>query len=95
MTTRHNAIPEGSDAQVLVDIDLSILGASPERFDEYERQVREEYAWVPDDVFRHVRKGILEEFLTRPSIFNTRFFRDRLEQQARTNLARSIRALAA
>ena len=43
----------------------------PNDFDEYERQVREEYAWVPDPVFRQVRKGILEEFVARPAIFST------------------------
>ena len=41
MTTCHNALPETQDEQVLVDIDLAILGAAPERFDEYETQVRE------------------------------------------------------
>ena len=41
MATLHNAVPVGSDAAVLVDIDLAILGAEVERFDEYEIQVRE------------------------------------------------------
>lgn len=40
MVTRHAASPTGTDAKVLVDVDLSILGAEPQRFDEYERQVR-------------------------------------------------------
>ncbi len=93
MSTRHAALPAGADAQLLVDVDLSILGASAERFDEYERQIREEHAWVPDLLFRSERQRILEEFLARPSIFSTRTFRDRLESQARTNLARSIAAL--
>ena len=52
MATRHAAVPRGPDEEVLVDIDLSILGAAPARFDEYERQVRAEYAWVPDFLFR-------------------------------------------
>lgn len=44
MATRHKAVPRGTDAELLVDVDLSILGAAPERFDQYEKQVREEYA---------------------------------------------------
>ena len=47
MVTRHDAIPRGMDESILVDVDLSILGASPDRFDEYEQQVRQEYSWVP------------------------------------------------
>jgi predicted metal-dependent HD superfamily phosphohydrolase len=55
MVTRHAAVPDGIDAQVLVDADLSILGAEPARFQEYEAQVRSEYAWVPDATFRSTR----------------------------------------
>jgi predicted metal-dependent HD superfamily phosphohydrolase len=42
MATTHDAVPVGTDAEVLVDIDLGILGAEPGRFDDYELQVREE-----------------------------------------------------
>jgi predicted metal-dependent HD superfamily phosphohydrolase len=95
MATRHKAVPSGTDAEILVDIDLSILGAAPERFDQYERQVREEYAWVPHFLFRRERKAILKEFLARPRIFSTTHFRDRYEQQARSNIERSLERLDA
>jgi predicted metal-dependent HD superfamily phosphohydrolase len=92
MATRHQAVPSGADAELLVDVDLSILGAAPERFDEYERQIREEYAWVPGFVFRRKRAQILEGFLARSAIFSTAHFRSRYERQARENLLRSLRA---
>jgi predicted metal-dependent HD superfamily phosphohydrolase len=91
MSTRHDAAPSGTDEKILVDVDLSILGAAPERFDEYERQVREEYRWVPEPVFRVRRRSILKEFLERPTIFNTRTFIDAYEAQARANIERSQR----
>lgn len=91
MATRHAAVPQDNDAKVLVDVDLSILGESPERFDEYEGQVREEYSWVPEFLFKRERRKILEEFLARPVIFNTNPFRERYEAQARVNLERSLR----
>ena len=94
LVTRHAAMPESEDQKLLVDIDLSILGAAQDRFDEYERQVRQEYAWVDDALFRSVRSKILQEFLARPAIYSTTTFRDRLEQPARENLKRSIAALA-
>ncbi len=93
MVTRHRARPEGTDAKILVDIDLSILGAPSERFDEYERQVREEYAWVPGLLFRRKRRQILEEFIARPRIFNTDSFVESHEAQARSNLQRSLEKL--
>ena len=95
MATRHKAVPRGTDAEILVDVDLSILGAAPERFDQYERQVREEYAWVPEFVFRRERKAILKEILARSRIFSTTRFRDRYEQQARSNIERSLERLGA
>lgn len=90
MATRHDATPVKPDEQVLVDIDLSILGADAARFDEYEAQVREEYAWVPGFVFKRQRREILQGFLDRPSIYATAQFKNQLEKKARVNLARAI-----
>ncbi len=94
MSTAHDAVPGSLDERILVDVDLSILGAPPERFDEYERQIREEYAWVPEQEFRAKRRAILAQFLARPRIFATRSFLERYEASARANLARSMHALA-
>ena len=93
MATRHDAQPVGPDACVLVDVDLSILGAEPLRFDEYERDVRQEYGWVPTPVFRRERRKILRSFLERPQIFQTPPMHAAREQRARANLARSLRKL--
>ena len=90
MKTCHDALPETQDEQVLVDIDLAILGASDARFDDYELQVRAEYGWVPDFLFRRTRKKILQGFLARPAIYATAHFHGQLEKKARDNLARSI-----
>ena len=95
MVTRHDAAPHESDEKVLVDVDLSILAAPAERFDEYEVQVREEYAWVPDSVFRAKRREILEEFLARDAIFNTARFVKAYEARARSNLARALQRMGA
>ncbi|MEX2182392.1 MAG: hypothetical protein WD771_10145 [Gemmatimonadaceae bacterium] len=95
MATRHDEAPSDPDARLLCDVDLAILGASDERFDEYERQIRAEYAWVPDQPFRERRATILEALLRRPSIFGTPYFHDRYETAARRNLTRSLAQLRA
>ena len=95
IVTQHNAVPAATDEQILVDVDLSILGASPERFDEYERQVREEYSWVPGPLFRRERRKILEDFLKRRTLFQTKQFVAAYESQARANLQRSLEKLRA
>ena len=90
MATRHDAVPEGRDAELLIDIDLSILGAERGRFDEYERQVHAEYAFVPDEVRLPRRRAILQRFLDRRAIYATPRMHAQLEAQARLNLQRSI-----
>lgn len=87
MVTRHDATPSEPDEQLLVDIDLAILGATPERFAEYDAQVRAEYAWVPGFVYRMKRRSVLKAFLGRPCIYSTEHFNVRYEAQARSNLA--------
>ena len=93
MATTHNAVPVGHDAEVLVDIDLGILGADAARFDDYELQVREEYSWVPDFLYRQTRRKILQEFTAREWIYSTEVFRAEYEARARENLSRSLSRL--
>lgn len=91
MATRHAAQPIEPDQQLLVDIDLAILGAPPTRFAQYDLQVRAEYSWVPGFVYRFKRKAVLKGFLARPSIYNTPDFVARFEGQARINLKAAVR----
>jgi len=93
MATRHSVLPQGRDQRLIVDIDLSILGAAPARFKEYEAQVRAEYSWVPEQIFRQKRAEILEEFLRRAPLYNTLALREAFELQARENLASSLTVL--
>lgn len=88
--TRHTEVPTHGDQQLLVDVDLSILGASDERFKEYEQQIRDEYAFVPGWIFRRKRRAILTSFLGRGRIYSTDHFHLALEQRARENLSRAI-----
>lgn len=95
MVTRHDQPPQTPDQQLLLDVDLAILGAPAAVFDEYERQIVREYQAVPTAAFRSNRRRILQGFLDRPQIYHTTAFHDAREAQARENLGRSIQALAA
>jgi predicted metal-dependent HD superfamily phosphohydrolase len=90
MVTQHTGSPGAADEQLLVDIDLAILGAGTERFAEYERQIRDEYAHVPAALFEHKRREILRSFLGRPRLYGTAHFHGTLETQARENLRIAI-----
>ena len=93
LCTTHAAVPTGRDAQLLVDIDLSILGAAADRYARFERDVRREYAAVPEELYRAGRSKVLSSFLERFAIYETPYFAERLERQARANLAAALDAL--
>ncbi len=95
LVTRHAAAPTTPDQELLLDVDLSILGATVARFEQYESQVRFEYAWVPDEVYRDARGKILRGFMDRPVLFHTAHFSRLCEAPARINLRRSLDRLSA
>ena len=79
------------DAQVLLDADLAILGASEIVYWDYAEKIRLEYGWVPESEYRKGRRQILERFLCRAKLFH---FLSHLEEPARRNISEEIRQLA-
>jgi predicted metal-dependent HD superfamily phosphohydrolase len=95
LATKHSSEPSTSDAKVLVDMDLSILGEDPKVFDTYEENIRKEYSWVDDLTFKRGRQEVLQRFL-KPIIYYTPELRSSsYEFRAKSNLERSISRLSA
>ena len=78
---------------LVLDLDLAILGATSAGFARFERQIREEYAHVPEAAFRRGRSAVLSGFLARPVIYRTPALCEELETRARVNLARRLSEL--
>lgn len=100
LATKHDVIPNGFDARIILDVDMSILGKPSKEFDEYERKIRQEYEPVIKRVsekdFQFERLKVLSSFLNRAmdhELYLTDFFRDKYEKQSIKNLQRSIEAL--
>lgn len=94
LATRHTMAISDSDAQLMVDVDLSILGRETALYWQYEINIRKEYAWVPEHLFREKRMEILKGFLDRQFIYYHKPYREMFEEQARTNLERAITRLS-
>ena len=90
LATKTHDNPDQLDGQYMLDIDLAILGTSPDIYDQFEVDVRREYKRVPGFIFRKKRKAILSTFLARDQIYATDHFINALEPQARINLKRAI-----
>lgn len=91
--TATHRLPDATtcpDGAILLDVDLSILGADEDAFWEYERGIAYEYAHVPQHVRNEVRSGILTRFLERDRLYLTDWAHERWDARARANLAASI-----
>jgi predicted metal-dependent HD superfamily phosphohydrolase len=93
LLTRHTSPAADPAGRLVCDVDLSVLGREPAEYDEFERRIRAEYAWVPEETYRRVRAEILEGFLRRDPLFLTEHFRRNLEAGARRNLGAAIARL--
>lgn len=94
LATKSHSMSTENDTNLFTDADLSILGSDWETYLEYSRQVRKEYAIYPDFMYYPGRKKALRHFLDMENIFKTPYFKQKFEQQARTNLATEIQMLS-
>ena len=95
LTAGHEVAATDPLGARLVSIDLSILGAEPERYQAYAAAIRREYAHVPDVFYRPARAGILRRFVESERLFPDPAWASRLDESARANLLREIAVLEA
>ncbi|BEU95934.1 hypothetical protein ACDW_16390 [Acidovorax sp. DW039] len=93
LDTKHTPGPLTGDALWVVDIDLAILGQEDAVYRQFERNVRKEYFFVRWPRYVAGRSTVLQGFLDRPRIYQTDFFAQRFEAQARINLRHALQAL--
>ena len=97
VATRHgqSAAPIAeAGLRLLLDLDLSVLGAPPARYRAYAEAIRREYGFVPDALYRPGRRRVLEGFLARERIYRTDRLSALWEGPARANLAGEMAELA-
>lgn len=93
LTAGHEVAADDRLGAILVSIDLSILAAAPEAYDAYARAVREEYAHVPEALWRSGRARVLKRFIEAPALYPDPGLAARFETAARANLARELAGL--
>jgi len=84
------------DETAILDLDLSILGASHDEYAQYARQIHDEYvpAATTEERFRIGRKEFLAGLLGMPNVFLTAEGRRRWDAVARANIAWEIAELS-
>ncbi len=86
LTVGHAPEAGDSDGETLCDADLSVLAGTPEAYAHYAASVRQEYGFVPDDLFRAGRAAVLRQLLDLPELFRTPHGREHWERTARHNM---------
>ncbi len=89
--TAPHAEVEAGDACLLVDIDNAIYGSRPSRYDEFERQWRQEHRHLPQSLYQAVRRKVLRDLLAAPHVYFTAAFRERYQSMAHANIQRALR----
>jgi predicted metal-dependent HD superfamily phosphohydrolase len=82
-------------SEMMIDIDLAILGTDAYTFAKFERDVRAEYNWVPlESLYVSGRKKVIAGFLARSHIYHQPKAYVRFEATARRNMERLLRDLS-
>ncbi len=93
LATKSHAVSDNMDTNYLTDIDLSVLGAQPEVYQNYTVAIRKEYSIYPGFLYKKGRKKVLKHFLEMEHIFKTALFREKYESKARENLRAELNSL--
>lgn len=80
--------------KLVLDVDLSGLGATHEIYFRNSDKIRQECEDIPDDIFDANRCKFLEGMLRRENIFYTKYFRSRFQEQAISNMRLDYRYIA-
>lgn len=92
--TKGHAVADGDrNGAVLCDADLAVLGGDAAAYGAYAEAIRQEYAEVPDELFRPGRAAVLRGLLELPELFRTPIAVQRYDARARANLSAEIAAL--
>lgn len=96
LSTNH-VYGSNRDIDLILDIDLAILGQSEEIFEEYNKGIEKEYSWVKEkygeEFYRERRAKVLEKFLKKKPLYLTDHFRDKYEEKAKENLHMKVTEL--
>ena len=91
-TQQHQPLINDWDCMIFLDADLSILGASTEKYWQYAFDIRREYKHLGDRDYYQGRAKVLKNFLSRSRIYYTDYFYHKLEKQAIANMKMEIKS---
>ena len=92
--TKEHKISDDYDTNILLDLDLSVLGKNLQEYKKYSERIRKEYQIYPDFMYRKGRKKVLKNILESDFIYKTDYYRQLYEKQAKENLKFELKQLS-
>ncbi len=92
--TKEHKMSLDYDTNILLDLDLSVLGKEPAEYKNYSESIRKEYHIYPDFMYRKGRKKVLKSILGLDFIYKTDYFKQLYENQAKENLRLELKQLS-
>lgn len=93
IATKHSNKAKNPQEQIIMDIDISIFGESSAKYINYSKNIRKEYSLVPLFIYTSKRKEILNSFLSHERLFQSDYFFEKYENNARLNIIEEIKTL--
>lgn len=99
LATKTHTLGDGDEhwrraCESLLDCDLGILAASPDKYEKYVDGIRKEYSHFSDEDFRTGRIRVLRNLLEKQSLYCTAYGKRALEAPARENILHELQKLA-
>jgi predicted metal-dependent HD superfamily phosphohydrolase len=88
--TKAHLKSDVDDTNILMDLDLSILGKSSGEYEIYRKNIRKEYHIFPNFLYHLGRKKVLKSLLNQDTIYKTEVFQQKYEAQVKINLKREL-----
>ncbi|MFD1770596.1 HD domain-containing protein [Sphingobacterium suaedae] len=93
LATKNHQQSTVADRNILLDVDLAILGQPWPRYYIYVQAIRREYSMYSDPEYTAGRLAVLSTFLGKDAVYKTLPFRRRYEKQAQKNILTEYKML--
>lgn len=91
--TKTHVTTSNFDTNLMLDLDLLTLGTERKEYLEYCHNIKKEYGFLPERIYKNRRRKALKKFLDFSTIYKTPYFFQTYESQARENLSHALKSL--
>ena len=93
LATKSHKRRANMDTNILLDLDMAILGSPREDYKLYAQRIRKEYYIYPNIIYKKGRVKVLKQMLEPSSIYHHEYFIDKYEAKARENINYELKEL--